>query len=78
LEFDRSGKAIRSAIIGDQVERQTAIRNFPEISEGLLLNNFVSAGYGTLTEAISLLENRGIEYINKLLRIKMIQQEESE
>jgi len=38
----------------------------------------VSAGYGTLAEAISLLENRGIEYINKLLRIKMIQQEESE
>jgi len=42
------------------------------------LNNYVTAGYGTLAEAISLLTEKGAPYIGNLLRIKMIQQEESE
>tara|TARA_B110000285_G_scaffold124659_1_gene140707 strand:- start:633 stop:764 length:132 start_codon:yes stop_codon:yes gene_type:complete len=43
----------------------------------MILNNYVSAGYGTMAEAISLVNDKGAEYVNKLLRIKMIQQEES-
>ncbi len=78
MEFDRSGQAIRSAISGDYKERNKALNAFPEISEQLLLNNYVNAGYGTLKEAQEILESKGAEYISKLLRVKMIQQEESD
>jgi|TARA_R110002096_G_scaffold221256_1_gene410057 hypothetical protein len=44
----------------------------------MILNNYVSAGYGTMAEAISLVTEKGLPYISKLLRVKMIQQEESE
>jgi hypothetical protein len=44
----------------------------------MLLNNYVSAGYGTMAEAMKLVEDKGTTYLNKLLRVKMIQQEESE
>ena len=78
MEFDRSGEAIRSAITGDYKERNKALNNFPEISELLLMNNYVSAGYGTMAEAITLVEDKGRDYLNKLLRVKMIQQEEAD
>jgi len=38
----------------------------------------VSAGYGTMSEAINLVEDKGRDYLNKLLRVKMIQQEETD
>jgi hypothetical protein len=38
----------------------------------------VSAGYGTLKEAIEMIDSKGIEYFSKILRVKMIQQEESD
>jgi len=44
----------------------------------MLLNNYVSAGYGTMSEAITLVTEKGLPYISKLLRVNMIQQEESE
>lgn len=78
MEFDRSGQAIRNAISGDYKERNKALNAFPEIGEQLLLNNFVNAGYGTLKEGQEILEAKGAEYISKLLRVKMIQQEESD
>ena len=78
MEFDRSGQAIRSAIVGDYKERNKALNAFPEISDLLLLNNYVSAGYGTMAEAISLIDEKGRDYLNKLLRVKMIQQEEAD
>ncbi len=78
MEFDRSGEAIRKSITGDKVERGKALSAFPEISELMLLNNYVSAGYGTMSEAITLVTEKGLPYISKLLRVKMIQQEESE
>ena len=78
MEFDRSGQAIRNAISGDPKERQKALNNFPEIGRDLALNNYVSAGYGTLKEAIEMIDSKGIEYFSKILRVKMIQQEESD
>ena len=78
MEFDRSGEAIRSAIVGDYKERNKALNNFPEITDLLLLNNYVSAGYGSMADGIKLLKDKGRDYINQLLRVKVIQQEEAD
>jgi hypothetical protein len=44
----------------------------------MVLNNYVSAGYGTMAEGIKLLKDEGRDYINQLLRVKVIQQEEAD
>ena len=55
-----------------------ALNAFPEISQQLLINNYVNAGFGTLKEAIDIIDTKGEEFISKLLRVKVIQQEESD
>jgi|TARA_B110000285_G_C14547268_1_gene347566 hypothetical protein len=38
----------------------------------------VSAGYGSMADGIKLLKDKGRDYINQLLRVKVIQQEEAD